>query len=257
MKRLPILALLLTTLLGLSHAEVTRFPGGLSTDPWGGLFGELPIPMETSVHVENEDFNRYLADDWTIKSASYTLTDGLPTAALTAADGGVMLLSGINGIASIEQLQITTGNFTMESGKKFWFETNVKTDNISDATMVVGLSVLTHDIDDATQCIQFMMVPGSGSTNFVTSYTPSGTATEAVASAITSMVTDTYQKLGFYYDGASTIKYYADSAYLGIAAITTMPTDTLSISAALISSTTGQAGDKALYIDYIYVAKER
>jgi len=255
MKRLPILALLLTTLLlGFAHAEVTRFPGGVSTGDIGSLWQNFTVPQFTRAHTYFDDFDRYSADDWSITTTAYVSTPG---STLSDADKGLLNTTNVNGIGGVQIHQGTAETFLFESGKELWFEARASVVNVTSCTAVVGLCQTSSYDYIGQQVALFVKPPTTSSTLFVVRAADNtSAASTTVATGIDTVAEATAVTYGFYYNGVSTITYYVDGVLTGSVVNTTMPTLEVAPTFGIISDVTGSATNQ-LNVDYIFVAKER
>ena len=94
----------------------SRDPHGLTNAaPWQTM-GAAGLPDPSWAHVYHNDFDTYLASDWTVS------TVGAPTEALTAADGGQLLITNSSGIADTTYFQLTKASFQLVAGKAAFFK---------------------------------------------------------------------------------------------------------------------------------------
>lgn len=224
----------------------TRYPNGVTTVSKTDGLGQFILPAPTTAHVYFNDFDTYVAGDWTV-----TETQAGATQALTDADGGVLLLTNSAADNDLVALQKVGESFLMESGKKAWFEARFKVSDATQSDLVIGLQITDTTPLDVTDGIFFQK--DDGDTNIDFHVEKNNTATSSTA--IATLANDTYIKLGFYYNGVDAVVAYADGVQVGSLATTNLPDDeVLTVSFAIQN---GEAAAKTMSIDYILAAKER
>lgn len=96
----------------------TRMPNGLTNAaPWQTL-GAAGFPDPTWAHIYANDFDSYVAADWTVT----TVTAGAPTQALAAGVGGRLLVTNTAGAADATYMQKTPAGFNLTPGKETFFK---------------------------------------------------------------------------------------------------------------------------------------
>jgi len=227
----------------------TRFPYGLTNVSEVDLFADMVQPDPTLFHTYFNDFDTYVAGDWTV-----TETDAGATQALTAGDGGLLLITNTAADNDLVALQKNPAAFTFTAGKKTFFRCRFKVSDATQSDLVFGLQVVDSTPLDVTDGIYFLKADGAATVNFICRKNAStGSIT---ASAVATMVDDTFIELGFYYDGQSKVAYEVNGSVLGSldASSTYLPDTTCTVSFALQN---GEAVAKTMTVDYVYVAKER
>jgi len=224
---------------------VTRFPNGVTNVGEDSLFADLAMPAPTRFHTYFEDFDYYVAGDWTV-----TETDASATQALTDGDGGLLLITNTAADNDLVALQKKGESFRFASGKKLFFEARLKVNDATQSDLVVGLQITDATPLDVTDGVFF--IKDDGSTSVVLRVEKNNTAT---ATTVGTMANDTFIRLGFYYDGDSQIQYFVDGTLGGASVTTNLPDDEdLTVSFAIQN---GEAVAKTMTVDYIFVAKER
>lgn len=227
----------------------TRFPYGLTNVGETDLFADMVQPDPTLFHTYFNDFDTYVAGDWTV-----TETDSGATQALTAGDGGLLLITNTAADNDLVALQKNPAAFTFTAGKKTFFRCRFKVSDATQSDLVFGLQVVDSTPLDVTDGIYFLKADGAATVNFICRKNAStGSIT---ASAVATMADDTFIELGFYYDGQSSVAYEVNGSVLGSldASSTYLPDTTCTVSFALQN---GEAVAKTMTVDYVYVAKER
>jgi len=228
----------------------TNFPNGLTNNTAQNALGSLTQLDPTTVHTYFNDFDTYVAGDWTV-----TETDSGATQALTDADGGVLLITNTAADDDLVALQKKGESFTFTAGKQSYFKARLKVSDATQSDFVIGLQITDTTPLAVSDGVYFLKADGAATV--VLKVIASSTAT--TTSAIATLSNDTYYTFAFYYDGVSYVNYYLGTdtlnpTYLGRSVVTNLPTTELTVSVALQN---GEAVAKTMSIDYIFVSKER
>jgi hypothetical protein len=227
----------------------TRFPFGLTNVGETDLFADMVQPDPTLFHEYWNDFDTYTAGDWVV-----TETQAGATQALTAGDGGLLLLTNSAADDDLVALQKTPAAFTFTAGKKTFFRCRFKVSDATQSDIVFGLQVVDTTPLDVTDGVYFLKADGS--TSFSVICRKNATTGSTSASSIATLANDTYIELGFYYDGESKVVYEVNGAVVGSLDGTSafLPDTTCTVSFALQN---GEGAAKTMTVDYVYAAKER
>jgi len=229
----------------MANLLVTRFPNGVTNVGEDSLFADLAMPAPTKFHSYMEDFDYYVAGNWTV-----TETQAGATQALTDGDGGLLLLTNTAADNDLVSLQKVGESFRFASGKELFFEARLKVSDATQSDLVVGLQITDTSPLDVTDGVFFIKADGSTTVSLVVEKNNTATTT-----SVGTMADDTFISLGFYYDGASTIQYSVNGSVLGTSVTTNLPDDEdLTVTFAIQN---GEAVAKTMTVDYIFVAKER
>lgn len=213
-------------------------------------FSNLPVGNEPDLIEYMNDFlvaGDYSASDWVV-----TETDSSATQAIAAdAVGGALALTNSSTDDHVNQLQSAEEWFKLTVGKKAWFEARVKCEKATESEVFVGFATTDTDIwTGTTDCVGFRKVDGTTAISSITEDNTSETT-----NSVATMAADTYVVLGFYYDGAGSVKFFVDRA---LAATHTANIETTNKLALTISLKNGEGSSTTLLtVDYIYVALER
>lgn len=227
----------------------TRFPYGLTNVGETNLFADMVQPDSTLFHEYWNDFDTYAAGDWTV-----TETQAGATQALTAGDGGLLLLTNSAADDDLVALQKSPAAFTFTAGKKTFFRCRFKVSDATQSDVVIGLQVVDATPLDVSDGIYFLKADGSTSFSFICR--KNATTGSTSASNVATLADDTFIELGFYYDGESKVAYEVNGSVIGSldASSSYLPDTTCTVSFALQN---GEAVAKTMTVDYIYAAKER
>lgn len=227
----------------------TRFPYGLTNVGETNLFADMVQPDPTLFHEYWNDFDTYAAGDWTV-----TETQAGATQALTAGDGGLLLLTNSAADDDLVALQKSPAAFTFTAGKKTFFRCRFKVSDATQSDVVIGLQVVDATPLDVSDGIYFLKADGSTSFSFICR--KNATTGSTSAASVATLADDTFIELGFYYDGESKVAYEVNGSVIGSldASSAYLPDTTCTVSFALQN---GEAVAKTMTVDYIYAAKER
>lgn len=228
---------------------VTRFPNGVVNVNDVNLFADMGQLDPTQFHTFFDDFDTYAAADWTV-----TETDSGATQALTAGDGGLLLVTNTAADDDLVAIQKNPAAFTFTAGKKLFFRCRFKVSDATQSDLVFGLQVVDTTPLDVTDGVYFLKADGSAAVSVVCRKNASTGSTSA--SAITTLANDTFVTLGFAYDGEGKVAYEVNGNVVGSLDATSayLPDTTCTVSFALQN---GEAVAKTMTVDYVFVAKER
>ena len=228
---------------------VTRFPNGVTNVADNALFADMVQPDPTKFHTYFNDFDTYTAGDWTV-----TETDAGATQALTAGDGGLLLLTNTAADNDLVALQKNPAAFTFTAGKKTFFSCRFKVSDATQSDVVIGLQVVDATPLDVTDGVYFLKADGSTAISVICRKNASTGSTSA--SSIATLANDTFIELGFAYDGEGKVYYEVNGNVVGSldASSSYLPDTTCTVSFAIQN---GEAVAKTMTLDYVYVAKER
>lgn len=229
---------------------ITRFPNGVSTAAESALFADFPAPNPLRLHTYFNDFDTYVAGDWTITSVDGGGDSG-EVYALADLDGGVFSVTTNDADNDAEFFNKDGESFLFESGKKLWFAARFKVDDATQSDLVFGLQITDTSPLDVTDGVFFQK--DDGDTNIDFHVEKNNTATSSTA--VTTIADDTFIALGFYYDGDSAIYVYVNDVLTTKVATTNLPDD--EVLAVSFGVQAGEAATKTLSVDYIFAAKER
>lgn len=227
----------------------TRFQYGVTNVNETNLFANMVQPDPTLFHQYYNDFDTYAAGDWTV-----TETDSGATQALTAGDGGWLLITNTAADNDLVALQKNPAAFSFTAGKQTFFRCRFKVSDATQSDVVIGLQVVDTTPLDVTDGVYFLKADGAKTVDVICRKNASTGSTSA--SAVASLADDTFIELGFYYDGAGSIAYEVNGSVLGSlnASSSYLPDTICTVSFALQN---GEAAAKTMTVDYVYAATER
>lgn len=233
-------------------AAPTRFPGGVSTAARNSTFYNAGFPDPTKWHVYFEDFDRFAAGDWTITTVEAGA--GSATEALTDGDGGLLLITNDAADDDSDFFQKVGESFLLESGKRAFFKARFKVSDATQSDVLIGLQITDTTPLDATDGIYFLKADGAATVDVICR--KNATTGSTSASAITSLVSDTFITLGWAYDGKGGLTYFVNDVATGSldASSSYLPDTELTVSFGIVN---GEAVAKTMTLDYVAAAKER
>jgi hypothetical protein len=228
----------------------THFTSGVTNVSSDGTLGKLKSPAPHKYHQYFNDFDTYLASDWTIT----TTEDGTGSAteALADGDGGVLLVTNAAGDNDHDFFQLVKEGFKFESGKQIGFHTRFKTNDATQTDIVAGLQLTDTSPLDVTDGIFFLKSDGAATISFIVEKDSS----QSTLTLPNSLADDTFMTLGFIYDPKDQkFHVYQNNVLAGTVVSTNAPDDEeLTLSFGIQN---GAAAAKTLSVDYIGAYKER
>jgi len=233
----------------MGNPAITRFPSGLTNAQDGAIFGDMPFLDPTKFHSYLNDFDVYTAGDWVV-----TETQAGATQALTAGDGGLLLLTNTAADNDLVALQKTPAAFTLTAGKRAFFACKFKVSDATQSDVAIGMQVIDTTPLDVTDGIYFLKADGETTIQAVCR--KDATTGSTSDSDIGTLVTDTMITLAWFYDGVSKVIFGIDGVAVASldASSTYLPDTVMAPSFALQN---GEAVAKTMTVDYIYAAFER
>lgn len=226
----------------------TRFPNGVTNANPAGPLGNMGQLDFSKFHTFMDDFDRYTAANWTVTAV------GAGTSALTAGDGGLLLLTNAAADDNSVFLQNSVATFLMEAGKKAFFKARFKVSDATQSDLQIGLIITDTTPLDATDGIYFMKDDGDAQLDIYVR--KDATTGSTSATNVATVVSDTFMTVGFEYDGKTECKFFVNDVQVSTlsASSTYLPDAALAVSFGVQN---GEAVAKTMTVDYILAAKER
>jgi hypothetical protein len=233
-------------------ATPTRFPGGVTTASKTNPLGSFGLPDPTGWHTYFNDFDTYVAGDWTITTTEAGAGDA--TEALTDIDGGCLLITNDAADNDADFFQKVGESFLMEAGKRVFFKARFKVSDATQSDFVIGLQITDTTPLAVSDGIWFQKDDGDALLDVYCGKS-SGAGTTSAA-GIATVVSDTFLTVAWAYDGKGNLSYFVDNAHKGTldASSTYLPDTELTISFGIQN---GEAVAKTMTLDYVFAAKER
>jgi hypothetical protein len=228
----------------------THFTSGVTNVGTDSTLGKLKAPAPHKYHQYFNDFDTYLASDWTIT----TTEDGTGSAseALADGDGGVLLVTNAAGDNDHDFFQLVKEGFKFESGKQIGFHVRFKTNDATQTDIVAGLQLTDTSPLDVTDGIFFLKSDGAATISFIVEKD----STQSTLTLPNSLADDTFMTLGFIYDPKDQkFHVFQNNVLAGTVVSTNAPDDEeLTLSFGIQN---GAAAAKTLSVDYVGAYKER
>lgn len=223
-----------------------RYPGGVTNVSAIDPLRDLPVPSPTRLHTFFDDFDTYIATNWTV-----TETQAGATQATTAGDGGLLLLTNSAADNDVNQLQAQE-TFKIAVGKKLWFAARWKVSNATETDVYVGLIITDTDIvGGVSDGVYFRKADDATALTHVLELNAAETS-----ASVGTIAADTFYTTSFYYNGRDSVEVYLDGVKVAShTTLTNLCTD--EELAVTLSLTNGSAAAHTMTVDYIYAAKER
>lgn len=232
----------------------TRFTGGLTTARKAASLGNFGLPDPTGWHTYFNDFDTYVAGDWTVTEV------GVGSRALTDGDGGLLLVTNAAADNDRNEFQKLGESFLLTAGKRAFFKARFKVSDATQSDFLIGLAVLDTTLQGA--------VDGAGATDGIFFSKDDGdalldvqvqknaTTGQTRAAGIATVVADTFLTVAWAYDGKSEVAYFVNDVQLGTLPATSayLPDTELTVSFAIQN---GEAVAKTMTVDYLFASFER
>lgn len=227
--------------MGLVNIQMTNFENGLNNRNAAALFGSMAQLDPSRFHSYMEDFDEFIAAQWTLVTTGAT--------AQIAADGGVLQLT-TGAVATNEESMIKVpDNFDITQPRPTYFRAKIEVDEATECNINVGLADSAALVPN--NCIQFRKDTSDLDLDVLLR---SGSADIDVALAVASIADATSFTVEFYWDGQDRIYFGANGTPLGFLDASTLPVGPL---APTVSVFAGGSGAVALDLDYLFAATER
>ena len=198
----------------------------------------------------HNDFDTYLASDWTITTTEGG--SGNASEALGDGDGGLLVITNDDADDDNDFLQLVKEGFKYEAGKQLAFKARFKTSDADASDVVMGLQLTDTSPLNVTDGIFFLLTDGSTTLQFIVEKD----GTQSTLDLSTAMADDTFMSVGFVYTPADQkFHVYQNNVEVGTVVNTNAPDDEeLTVSFGIQN---GAAAAKVLTVDYVTAMKER
>ena len=228
----------------------THFTSGVTNVTADSTFGKVKAPDPTKYHMYHNDFDTYLASDWTITTTEGG--SGNASEALGDGDGVLLVITNDDADDDNDFLQLVKEGFKYEAGKQLAFKARFKTSDADASDVVMGLQLTDTTPLDVTDGIFFLLTDGSTTLQFIVEKD----GTQSTLDLSTAMADDTFMSVGFVYTPADQkFHVYQNNVEVGTVVNTNAPDDEeLTVSFGIQN---GAAASKVLTVDYVTAMKER
>ena len=228
----------------------THFTSGVTNVSSTGTEGLIKQPSRHKYHEYFNDFDAYLASDWTIPTTE--AGTGSATEALGDGDGGLLVVTNAAGDNDHDFFQLVKEGFKYEADKQLAFFARLKTSDADASDVVAGLQLTDTTPLDVTDGIFFLLTDGSTTVQFIVEKNGS----QSTLDLSTAAADDTFMTVGFVYNPKDQkFHVYQNNVLAGTVVNTNAPDDEeLTVS---FGSQNGAAAAKVLTVDYVHALKER
>lgn len=238
----------------LDNNLITRFSNGVNDSSPGNIWGGgMTGPDPRKFHQFLEDFDFYLAADWTV-----TETQAGATQALTAGDGGLILLTNSAADNDINQIQKVPAAFLPAIGKRFFMNCRFQLSDVVDSDFAIGVQLANVDgttLATATDGIFFLKADDAATVALYVRQADVA-ANSVTSGAIATLVNDTMIDLSCYYDGGDRVYYAVNGNTLGSVTVSSAIMPNV-VCAPIASLKNGAAAAKTATVDRLFVIQER
>jgi hypothetical protein len=219
--------------------------------------------------VFHDDFNQFVVGADITNGPVINTPWGWQGAAINTAGTALVTTAaavGRNGVLALTDATLSEGvviysnkTYQLATGKKFFMEARVRTDDVTDNVIRIGLSSLTNvsttvTVWDTTNddLLTFGIADGAATTNLYTDTANAGITTTAGDS--TALVINTWHTLAIYFDGATAFGFVDGNQVAKTS--TTVPTG-VALAAFFGMMNGNGAGGNNLWVDYVRTVSER
>lgn len=238
----------------LNNNLITRFSNGVNDSSENNIWGGgMPFLDPRKFHQFLEDFDFYLATDWTV-----TETQAGATQALTAGDGGLLLLTNSAADNDINQIQKVPAAFLPTTGKRFFMNCRFQLSDVVDLDFAIGIQLANVDgttLATATDGIFFLKADDAATVALYVRQADVA-ANSVTSGAIATLVNDTMVDLSCYYDGGDRVYYAVNGSTLGYVTVSSSILPNV-VCAPIASLKNGAAAAKTATVDRLFVILER
>lgn len=234
----------------LNSNEITRLPGGFNTSRLDTIFSSMPFIDPTKFHTYDDDFDQFVAGDWTV-----TETQAGATQALTAGDGGQLSLVNSAADNDVNQIQKLPAAFLPVIGKRLFMKCRFSVSDLVQSDVAIGLINVSADatvLANSVDGIFFLKADDANSVSiFVRQDNAAGSVTAVVGALVAGM-----NDLDAYYDGGDRVYFALNGAVVGSLTVSAavFPNAITTVTATVKN---GDANARTLIVDRLYVAQER
>tara|TARA_R100000773_G_C4218334_1_gene116823 strand:- start:1308 stop:2018 length:711 start_codon:yes stop_codon:yes gene_type:complete len=228
----------------------THFTSGVTNVGADSTLGKFKAPAPHKYHTYFNDFDTYLASDWTITTTEGGSGDA--SEALADGDGGLLLITNDDADNDNDFLQLVKEGFKYETNKQLAFNIRFKTNDATQTDIVAGLQLTDTSPLDVTDGIFFLKEDGAATISFIVEKD----STQSTLTLPNSLADDTFMTLGFVYEPKDQkFHVFQNNVLAGTVVSTNAPdNEELTVSFGIQN---GAAAAKTLTVDYIGASKER
>lgn len=183
--------------------RITRNNNGSNNTTDTDIFSDMPFEDWTRVHNYFNDFDSYVASDFTVS--------GTGTVAKAAGDGGLATITNTGVGSAFGSISLTPVSFLMKSGYRAWGRFRFQVDSLL-ANVIVGLINNTATPFTGGQITDGVWL-STAATSAITIQAIAGTVSQGSLVIPATLVAGSMLNFSFYYDGAQYVSQYQDFAF--------------------------------------------
>lgn len=230
----------------------TRLNKGVTTDSVTQPLGMFTLPNPNDSCVYANDFNTYLASDWTVVAGGA----GSGVALAAGAGGTIALTTATSGTESIAGNPSFYFNPTTSSvaGSQTWFTAKIKLDaTVANPDYALGLTKGTPGLASPTDGVYFTKATGATVWSLVVKAAAGATSTFALP-AITVPTASQTLELSFYFDGKEIDVFFNRVKIYTVTDLTNLPANTVFLAPSFAN--VFHTATSLLTVDYVLAAAE-
>lgn len=190
----------------------SRFPSGITNVEKGRMFGPVQMPDPTRYHVFFDDFDRYVAADWTV-----TETQAGATQALADLDGGCLVLTNSAADDDVNAIQKAVEGFRWEANRMLYGKCRFKVSDATQSDLGIGLSITDASVIASAPTDAFYFLKADGAATMV--FKAGKNSTYSTSGTVLTLADNTFYTIGFTCDGVGYVSggstYYGFRLYAG------------------------------------------
>lgn len=229
----------------------TNFPDGVTNAALNSALTSMIFDDPALTHNYFNDFDVYTAGDWVVTAV------GAGTAALTAGNGGLLLVTNAAADNNSVVLQKTPAGFAFSASKKAWFSTKFQVSDAVQSDLIFGVVIVNTApiVTPPTDGVYFLKNDDAATIDIICR--KNATTGSNSKAAIATLVTATDTTLQWYYNGDGRIFYGVNGVLIGsMDASSTYLPDATNLTVTMVLQN-GEAVAKTMTVDYIMAAFER
>lgn len=228
--------------------STTRYPNGVTNVTQENTLGFMGQLDPSKFHTYFNDFDTYTATDWTVTAV------GTGTTALTAGDGGLLLVTTSAAAPDSRAAQLLPASFSFTPGKRMFFKIAAAVSNATLSVFQAGLILNDTTPTDAIDGIYFLKPAATANIGvFVRRDATTGSLSNTNVGQLVANVMTSY---GWAYDGRETVAFFINDRQVASLPITSVNSPDVDMAVSFFIGN-GDAVARTLTVDYIFAAKER
>ena len=232
--------------MGLVNIQNTNLENGVTNRNAADLFGSMAQLDPTRFHSFMEDFDYFVAGNFTISGA------GAGTQALADVDGGVLRLTTAGADNDAELLVKNGEGFTVVASSPIYYRARLQTDDATESDLFSGIA----DAAPFTPTNGIFFQKDDDDTLLDIRVRSGGAEIASATDILSGGITAAFFTVEFYWDGIDRVYYGANGTPLGfldLAGLTLPAGELTPVFGVQAGSAAARQGDW----DYVFVAKER